>query len=646
MKSEILLILFLSISLCFEENSYSSTITFSNSGISSSGEGVDVFETNATITKAGSYLATGTSNEGNIIINADSVSLYLENLELSSSKTSPIIIKSKLNDVKIIAIQNIVLKDLEDSTTTTGECATIKIKKKSKVTFENKKDFKLIGKCKNVIKGGAQATIIFASSNGEYIINANKTAISSDGLLTFKGGIFTVNTETGDAIKSDPEDSDTDSLGHIIIEDGTFNVQSYSDAFQAKNKIIIKKGTFDIKTENGYKSNTFNKENGSAKGFKVSNNITGCEIRVYNGKFTLDTADDAFHSNGNLTLINGDYEINTKDDGLHAEFHLLIGTNDSSTNPNINILNSYEGIEGMSIRIYSGKINVVASDDGINAAGGTNNEKDEGGDDHRPPHILKQPPQPDPHGGGNSGNSSYFISIYGGEINVFCDGDGFDSNGNIFIHGGDINIFSKETGDNEPLDHDGNFTLFGATLLGVGSKGMEYVHEGISKGNQMSAYYSKNIQPTKKLKIKNGNGEIVKEGNITKKIDYIFYTSQDLNKNYKLYICNLDGSNEIEYTFSFSDSKGGSDDQDNKMDDGGQNNDDDQSSDDKHSSGQEGGNNNSKQTILIVTLSIVIPIIVIIILIIIFKKKCCKKNDQLIIKDDVSTELAPKEIVE
>ena len=298
MKSMILFILILSISLCFEKNSYISTITFSNSGISSSGDGVDISETNATITKAGSYLATGQSNEGNIIISADSVSLYLENLELSSSKTSPIIIKSKLNDVKLIAIQNVILKDLEDSATTTGECATIKIKKKSKVTFENLNDFKLIGDCKNVIKGGAEVTIIFASSNGEYNIEANKTAIASDGLLTFKGGIFTITTETGDAIKSDPEDTDTASLGHIIIEDGTFNVHSYSDAFQAKNKIIIKKGIFDIKTENGYQSSTFNKENGSAKGFKVSNNVTGCEIRVYNGKFSLDTADDSFHSNG------------------------------------------------------------------------------------------------------------------------------------------------------------------------------------------------------------------------------------------------------------------------------------------------------------------------------------------------------------
>ena len=52
------------------------------------------------------------------------------------------------------------------------------------------------------------------------------------------------------------------------------------------------------------------------------------------------------------------------------------------------------------------------------------------------------------------GNASFYISIYDGEIYVYCDGDGIDSNGNIFIHGGDINVFSQGNRDNEPIDHD------------------------------------------------------------------------------------------------------------------------------------------------------------------------------------------------
>ena len=114
MKSKILLLFFLSISCCLEENSYTSTISFSSNRISSSGEGVDILETNSNITKAGSYPATRKSTEVNIIISASSVNLFLENLDLSSSNTSPIIVNSKWTDIKIISIQNVVLNDLED----------------------------------------------------------------------------------------------------------------------------------------------------------------------------------------------------------------------------------------------------------------------------------------------------------------------------------------------------------------------------------------------------------------------------------------------------------------------------------------------------------------------------------------------------
>ena len=288
MKAQILLFFLLSITYCLEENSYNSIITFSSDGIAATSEDCVIIKgTNVTIEKDGSYLVTGFSNEGNVIINKDSVNLYLKDLDLSSSITSPIIVNSKLKDIKIISIENVILKDLEDSSLTSGECAVIKIKKKTEISFENQKDFKLNGNCKNVIKGGEQTSITFDSSNGEYTINGNKNGISSDGLLTFNGGIFTIKAETGDAIKSSPEDDDTVSLGKIIINDGTFNVESYSDAFQAKNNIIIQKGIFNIKTENGYNSQTFDKDTGSEKGFKVSNNSTGCEIIIYNGEYSL-----------------------------------------------------------------------------------------------------------------------------------------------------------------------------------------------------------------------------------------------------------------------------------------------------------------------------------------------------------------------
>ena len=93
------------------------------------------------------------------------------------------------------------------------------------------------GDCKYIIKGGIQTSIIFQKSSGEYIINARKTAIESDGLLEFNGSIFIISSEKGDAIKSTPEDSDLESLGKILINDGNFKIQCFNDAFTPK--III-----------------------------------------------------------------------------------------------------------------------------------------------------------------------------------------------------------------------------------------------------------------------------------------------------------------------------------------------------------------------------------------------------------------------
>ena len=212
-------------------------------------------------------------------------------MKLSSKITAPIIITSNLKDVKIIVLQNTILKDLENPDTTEGECAVVKIKKNSIVSFENYDIFTLYGECKNIIRGGSQVSITFDKSIGEYIINAYKAAISSDGLLEFNGGKFTIISDFGDAIKSSPEEYDTESQGKILINDGIFNIQCYNDAFTAKNNITIVKGKFEIQTENGYDSTTYD-ENESAKGFKLSSDVEGAEIKIYSGDFSFNTADD------------------------------------------------------------------------------------------------------------------------------------------------------------------------------------------------------------------------------------------------------------------------------------------------------------------------------------------------------------------
>ena len=129
MKTQFLLLIFL-LSTAFSKDSNAIVyINFSKEGITTTGEGAIVSGTTVSIEQSGTYLAQGISEEGNIVIKSSSVILYLQHLDLSSKITSPITINNKL-EVKIINIQNTTLRDLEDISSTTGECATIKIKKK------------------------------------------------------------------------------------------------------------------------------------------------------------------------------------------------------------------------------------------------------------------------------------------------------------------------------------------------------------------------------------------------------------------------------------------------------------------------------------------------------------------------------------
>jgi hypothetical protein len=221
MKLKLFLFILISISLCKKPNhlrSEYSFITFSDKGIEVVGDGVEISESTLTITKSGTYLAQGSIEEANILIKSNSVDLLLQNIDLTSKKTAPIEIASNLKDVKIINIQNSTLNDLENPSTTKGECAVIKISKNTKVYFENQGNFKMNGLCKNIIKGGNNASIIFDSSDGEYTINANATALATDGYLEFNKGKYTI-VAGGDAIKCLPDEKDNKEIGKILIKD-------------------------------------------------------------------------------------------------------------------------------------------------------------------------------------------------------------------------------------------------------------------------------------------------------------------------------------------------------------------------------------------------------------------------------------------
>lgn len=192
----------------------------------------------------------------------------------------------------------------------------------------------------------------------------------------------------------------------------------------------------------GFGEGNSDKGDYSTKGIKAANSIT-----INSGRIDVKSYDDSLHAGDELTLENGksplgDITINggnvtlySNDDGIHADGSLsLVGGS-------IDIVNSYEGLEGNIVSITGGNVSICSKDDGINSTA-------------------------------TSGES---IKIGGGTIYVNSTGDGIDSNSRtsyrgIVFSGGNTVIISASNG-NSAIDSEQGYSYEGGSVIAIMSRG-------------------------------------------------------------------------------------------------------------------------------------------------------------------------------
>lgn len=508
-------------------------INLSGSTINFNGNGATVSGNSITINSAGTYVISGTLEDGQIIVEADKadkVQLVLNGASIHSKTSAPIYVKSA--DKVIVTLAEGTTNKLSDSANYVYEDSA---SDEPNATLFSKDDLTINGKgtleITSVFKDGIRSKDDLKIVDGTFVIDAADHGIVGKDMVAIKSGDFTIKAN-GDAIKST---NDTDAAkGFVSVEGGSFNLIAGQDGIQAETAVQILDGTFDI-TSGGGSSNgskkvnsqmmggqmpggqkpsrnqetgqvagtsttqattTTEEESTSAKGIKAKTNLA-----IVGGSFTIDAADDAVHSNGNVFILDGALEIETGDDGIHADQTLQIEGGD------INITKSYEGLEGSAINILNGTIHVVSSDDGINVAGDT----------------------------GATTNS--VLTITDGYVVVDAGGDGLDANGSIVMTGGTVIVNGPENGGNGALDYDRAFDISGGTLVAVGSSAMAQGIATSSSQNAVMMTYSTTQPAGTMLHLEDSKGNNILSFKPAKSYSSVVMSTPQIeqNQSYKLY---------------------------------------------------------------------------------------------------------------
>ena len=199
----------------------------------------------------------------------------------------------------------------------------------------------------------------------------------------------------------------------------------------------------------------------------------------------------------------GTLNISAGDDALHSDYTLNIGAEDTA-GPAITISTCNEALEGATLNVFSGTIDITATDDCLNAANGDLTDYD------------------------------FSMNISGGTITAYTSGgDGFDSNGSMTISGGSITVWTANAADNQPLDADGTITITGGTVLAAGgSAGMGYTIDAsqgyVTYGGGMGADSTVRLTKDSAFAITDASGNTVYSGTALCDANYVFYCAQDV----------------------------------------------------------------------------------------------------------------------
>ena len=284
------------------------TLTFTDSGITGSGSGVEISGTALTISEPGTYLLTGSCADGSVKVKKGTagVTLILSDLSLTSSTTAPITC-GKSSVVTIVAADGTTNtltdaaqnNDTDYPTNTDAENAVIKGKDGAQVVLCGSGSLTLNANGKNGIKSGTTDSETAQDASltiRELTLTINapvNDAINAEQLLNVESGTLTLDA-ADDALHCDL----VMNIGADGTEGPTLTITNAYEGIEAA-ALNIASGDIDITCED----DCLNAGNSSLTNYDFEINTSGGTLRAYT------TAGDGFDSNGTMTISGGDIEV-------------------------------------------------------------------------------------------------------------------------------------------------------------------------------------------------------------------------------------------------------------------------------------------------------------------------------------------------
>lgn len=442
-----------------------------------------------TVTREGTYLVSGTLEDGMLTVDAPDtakIQLVLENAHITSTDSAPLYIKEA---------DKVFVTLVGENSLTGGDSFTPIDENNIDGTVFSKQDLTFNGTGSLTVSSPAGHGMVckddLVLAGGSFTVTSAGHGIQANDSIRIKDTTLTVNAGKDGLHAENDEDA---AKGFFYLESGTLSLESQGDGISAGAWLTVADGTVEILAGGGYENGTKEQSDGFGKfgggmppgggmrpGDRGPRNMSAVsvteesatsmkgiksegELLISGGVITVDSADDGVHSNTSVTLSGGTLTVASGDDGVHAEDTLTV------TGGSITVTQSYEGLEGLHIELKGGDIAVTADDDGLNAAGGTDGSGTDGRDG-----MFGRP-------GGMFGSGNGSILIAEGTLSITASGDGIDANGTLEITGGYTTVMGPTAGDTATLDYDKTGTISGGTFIGTGAANMAQTFSDSAQG--------------------------------------------------------------------------------------------------------------------------------------------------------------------